>query len=102
MAQAVSSKARARADAPAFSLRSFIERLELEHPEQVVHVTEPVNPARFDVTAVLKHLELRRKYPLVVFDRPLDLHGRPGRYPIATNIYATRERCAIALGLGAE
>src|SRR5215469_10442738 len=83
----------------AFSLRSFIHRLEREHPEQVVHVTEPVNPARFDVTAVLKHLELRRKYPLVVFDRPLDLHGRPCPLPIATNLYATRERCAMALGL---
>src|SRR6266852_1937708 len=86
----------------AFSLRRFIQGLEREHPEQVVHVTEPVNPARFEVTAVLKHLELRRKYPLVVFDRPLDLHGRPSPLPIATNIYATRERCAMALGLPAQ
>lgn len=86
----------------AFSLRTFIERLEREHPEQVVHVTEPVNPARFEVTAVLKHLELRRKYPLVVFDRPLDLLGQPSPLPIATNIYATRERCAMALGLRPE
>jgi len=83
----------------AFSLRSFIERLEREHPDQVVHVTEPVDPARFEVTAVLKHLELRRKYPLVVFDRPLNLLGQPSLLPIATNIYATRERCAMALGL---
>lgn len=84
-----------------FSLRSFIDRLEREHPEQIVHVTEPVDPARFEVTAVLKHLELRRKYPLVVFDRPLDLRGQPSAMPIATNLYATRERCAIALGMRA-
>ncbi len=98
-----SSPTRAVPDSSAaFSLRSFIQRLEREHREQVVHVTEPVNPARFDVTAVLKHLELRRKYPLVVFDRPLDLLGRPSPLPIATNIYATRERCAMALGLRAQ
>jgi UbiD family decarboxylase len=84
-----------------FSLRAFIDRLEREHPEQVVHVTEAVDPARFEVTAVLKHLELRRKYPLVVFDRPLDLRGQPSAMPIATNLYATRERCAIALGMRA-
>lgn len=83
-------------------LRAFIEDLEREHPDQVIHVGEPVNPAAFEVTAVLKHLELRRKFPLVVFDRPLDLRGRPSPLPIATNIYATRERCAMALGLRAE
>ncbi len=83
-------------------LRAFLERLERVHPEQIVHVTETVDPARFDVTAVLKHLELRRKYPLVVFDHPLDLRGRPSPFPIATNIYATRARCALALGLEAK
>jgi UbiD family decarboxylase len=51
---------------------------------------------------VLRHLELRRKFPLVVFDRPLDLRGRPSASPVATNIYATRARCALALGLRAE
>ncbi len=83
-------------------LRSFIEMLECEHPEQVVHVTEPVDPAAFEVTAVLRHLELRRKFPLVVFDRPLDLTGASSAFPIATNIYATRERCALALGLAKD
>jgi 2,5-furandicarboxylate decarboxylase 1 len=83
-------------------LREFLGRLEREHPEQIVHVREAVDPARFDVTAVLRHLELRRKFPLVVFDRPLDLHGRPSAFPIATNIYATRARCALALGLRAQ
>ncbi len=80
-------------------LREFIAALEREQPGEVVHVTEPVDPARFEVTAVLKHLELRRRYPLVVFDKPLDLHGRVSPFPIATNIYATRQRCASALGL---
>jgi UbiD family decarboxylase len=81
------------------SLRSFLAALEKDHPEQIVHVTEPVDPARFEVTAVLEHLERRRKFPLVVFDRPCDLRGQASAFPIATNIYATRARCALALGL---
>ncbi len=84
---------------PALGLRAFLELLEREHPDQVVHVTEAVDPARFEVSAVLKHLELRRKFPLVVFDRPRDLFGRPSAFPIATNVYASRARCAFALGL---
>ena len=82
-------------------LRAFLGRLERDHPEHIVHVAEAVDPARFDVTAVLKHLELRRKFPLVVFDRPLDLRGRPSAFPVAANVYATRARCALALGLDA-
>ena len=81
------------------SLRAYLAQLEEEYPEWVVHVTKPVDPARFQVTAVLQQLEHRGRFPLVVFDRPLNLHGEPSAFPLATNIYATRERCAGALGL---
>ncbi|HLG69328.1 MAG TPA: UbiD family decarboxylase [Chloroflexota bacterium] len=84
------------------SLRTFLEELERDHPEWVVHVTEPVDPAKFEVTAVLQQLELRNQYPLVVFDRPLNLLGEVSELPIATNVYASRQRCAVALGLRPE
>lgn len=83
-------------------LRTFLADLERLAPADVVHVTEPVDPARFEVTAVLQKLEDLGKYPLVVFDRPLDLHGAPSAFPLITNVYATRERCARALGLPPE
>ena len=83
-------------------LREFVSFLEREHPHEVVHVTGAVDPAAFEVTAVLKHLELRDRYPLVVFDRPRDLQGRPSAFPIVTNVYASRARCALALGLPAS
>ena len=84
------------------SLQAFLARLEEEHPEWVVHVTKPVDPARFQVTAVLQQLEQRGRFPLVVFDRPLNLHGEISPFPLVTNIYAARERCAVALGLRAD
>jgi UbiD family decarboxylase len=37
-----------------------------------------------------------------VFEKPLDLNGNRSAMPVATNIYATRARCALALGLRAE
>src|SRR5437016_2816267 len=84
------------------SFLDFLLRLEEEAPAEVLHVTEPVNPERFEVTSVLQRLEDLGHYPMVVFDRPLDLFGNPSPYPIATNVYATRQRCALALGLTAE
>jgi len=84
------------------SLQAYLTQLERDHPEWVVHVTEPVDPAKFEVTAVLQQLELRDQYPLVIFDRPLNLLGQVCDFPIATNVYAGRQRCAVALGLRPE
>src|SRR3989442_4303183 len=96
MARAAFAPGDLAGDRLAGSLRDFIGMLEREHPDQIVHVGSPVNPAAFEVTAVLKQLELRRKYPLVLFERPLDLYGNESGFRLATNIYATRERCALS------
>jgi UbiD family decarboxylase len=87
------------AAAARLDLREYLDMLEETSPGDVVHVTEPVDPARYGVTAVLQKLEDVGKYPLVVFDRPLDLNGDACPFPIVSNVYATRERCAMALGL---
>jgi 2,5-furandicarboxylate decarboxylase 1 len=83
-------------------LRAYLSRLEHTHPEWVVHVEGPVDPARFGVTAVLQRLEDAGHFPLVVFDRPLNLKGEASAFPVVSNVYATRERCALALGLPSE
>ena len=84
------------------SLRSFLELLEKESPREMIRISRPVDPARFEVTAILKHLENRGKFPLVRFDQPKNLKGDVSPYPLLSNIFATRERCALALGLKPE
>ncbi|MDE3077808.1 MAG: UbiD family decarboxylase, partial [Chloroflexota bacterium] len=83
-------------------MRSYLGQLECEHPDWLVHVKGAVDPAAFGVTAVLQRLEDLDRFPLVVFDRPLNLLGEESRFPLATNVYASRERCAVALGLPGE
>jgi 2,5-furandicarboxylate decarboxylase 1 len=80
-------------------LRQFLAGLERDAPADVVHVAESVAPARFEATAVLRKLEQLGRYPLVIFDRPLDLRGEVSPFPLVSNVYATRERCARALGV---
>lgn len=92
----------APAAAPALDVRTFLAQLERDAPADLVHVTAEVDPSRFGVTAVLQKLEDLDRFPLVQFDRPLALNGEPAGFPLITNLYATRERCARALGLGPE
>lgn len=83
-------------------LKQFVDNLFEEHPSLILRVDEEMNPAEFDVTAVLQHLENRGKYPLVYFARCRNLKGEISPFPIVTNTYASRERCALALGLSPD
>ena len=80
------------------SLGSYLDRIRND-PAEFRTVSRTVNPLNFDVTAVLGQLNQRREYPTVQFNNPLDLHGKPSRFPIVTNLWGTRERCAEAIGL---
>jgi 2,5-furandicarboxylate decarboxylase 1 len=83
-------------------LRDFIDAIDRDHPDQIVHIDKPVDPAKFEVTAILQQLENEGRYPMAVFHQPLNLHGEVSEFPLVTNIYARRERCAMALGMARE
>lgn len=84
------------------SLRNFLELLERERPRDVLRIRKPVDPARYEVSAILKHLENRGKFPLVCFEQPKNVQGGASAFQLLSNVYASRERCARALGLPAE
>src|SRR5579885_825180 len=92
----------AKAHAAELSLANFLSKMEKESPGEVIRITRPVAPAEFEVSAILKHLENQGKFPLLVFEKPKDVQGRPSQLPLLSNIYATRERCAVAMGLKPE
>ncbi|HEY7657929.1 MAG TPA: UbiD family decarboxylase [Burkholderiales bacterium] len=86
-----------RARAPK-SLASYLDLIRGD-PAEFRTVSRTVNPLNFDVTGLLGVLNQRREYPTVQFNKPLDLHGKPSKFPLVTNLWATRERCAEAIGL---
>lgn len=83
-------------------LREFLSQLENRLPADLVRIERLVDPSRFEVTALLQHLENRRRFPSLLFDKALNLHGEPSSFPLLSNLFATRERCALALGLDPE
>ncbi len=84
------------------SLARFLHDLERDAPREQIRVSRPVDPARFEITAVLKHLENAGRFPLVRFEQAKDLTGAISPFPFLSNVYASRERCAMAMGLSRE
>jgi UbiD family decarboxylase len=82
-------------------LRAFLSALERDHPDQLVRVKRPVDVAKFELTALLTHLERQDKYPVLLCEQPLNLKGEVAPFPLLSNVFALRSRCAFALGLPA-
>ena len=80
------------------SLGTYLDLIRSD-PAEFRTVSRTVDPRNFDVTGLLGVLNQRREYPTVQFDNPLDQRGKPSPFPIVTNLWATRERCAEMVGL---
>ena len=84
-------------------LHSFIAELERDHPDDIIRVKKTVDPAKHEITAVMELLAQQRgRHPLGLFERPLNLKGQESEIPVLINAFATRERCAYALGVPRE
>ncbi|MDP2726092.1 MAG: UbiD family decarboxylase [Dehalococcoidia bacterium] len=83
-------------------LRSFISDLAEQLPEEMVQVKEEIEPANFEATALLQHLENAGKYPCVLWQRPRNLNGKFEGVQLIGNVFASRKRMALALGLPPE
>lgn len=76
-------------------LRSFLELLRLEHPNEILRIEKPVS-TKYEITAYCSRAS-RIGDPVLLFENVED-HGMP----IVTNLFATRERVAMMIGTTAE
>src|SRR5215208_3333434 len=83
-------------------LSGFISRISAEFPDQVVTVRRPVRASEYEVTAILQHLDDAGQYPMALFEQPINMLGEGSEFPIVSNVFGTRERCALALDLPPE
>jgi UbiD family decarboxylase len=73
-------------------LRSFLDLLKRKRPEDFVVVTREVDPAH-EITALVVKLEReQRRRPVLLFERV-----RGTRFPVLTNLHASRGRLALAV-----
>jgi len=73
-------------------LRSFLNELEAEEPDQILRVKKEVDP-HFEVTGVLAKLEKERKFPVVIFEKV-----KGSTLPVVTNVHADAGACSEPSG----
>ena len=72
-------------------LRGFIAALENRSPEDVVRIKKRISP-RYEMSAILTHLEKRKQFPLLCFD---NVEGNEA--PVVINAQASRKLMGFAL-----
>jgi 2,5-furandicarboxylate decarboxylase 1 len=78
------------------SLQSFLDDVRGLDPGYLLNVEEELDP-RFEISALLVKLDRAHKFPIVMFRRAKDIHGKPSRFPLLSNLFASRRLCALAL-----
>jgi UbiD family decarboxylase len=78
-------------------LRSYLDLLKRERPDDLVVVSREIDPA-YEITALVAKLERQaRRRPVLLFERV-----KGSRFPVLTNLHASRGRLALALGVAPE
>jgi UbiD family decarboxylase len=80
----------------AFTLRAFLDQVVADDKEALLRVTDPVN-LDYDVTALVMEMEKQGRDPVVWFDK---VGASP--FPVVANLFGTRRRYALALGVPPE
>ncbi|MGH7929409.1 MAG: UbiD family decarboxylase domain-containing protein, partial [Candidatus Binatia bacterium] len=81
------------------SLRTFLDDMRQEYPNEVVTISKTVNPSNYDVTAIVKHLGALKKFPILIFDQPLNLHGTLNDVKLLMCAENTQRKLQVALGV---
>ena len=82
-------------------LRAYIDLVRSALPDHYVRIDTRTDP-RFGVTAILGAFEERQKFPVVHFTDVLDMEGKPSKFTVLANLFASRDRLALAMGVPVE
>ena len=84
------------------SLRSFLADMRRAYPNEVVNISKPVNPLTYDITAIIKHLGALKKFPVLIFEHPLNARGQPTDMKVVMSAENSQKKIQVALGLPAQ
>jgi UbiD family decarboxylase len=84
------------------SLRTFLDDMRRTYPSEVVSVSKTVNPLAYDVTAIVKQLGALKKFPILVFENPLNARGEATDMKLVMSAETTQKKIQVALGVPAD
>src|SRR6516164_6283547 len=84
------------------SLRTFLNDMRRNYPTDVVSISKTVNPLNYDITAIVKHLDALKKFPVLIFEQPLNAHGRGTDMKLVIGAENSQKKIQVALGLASD
>ena len=84
------------------SLRTFLDDMRRAYPSEVVSIAKTVNPLSYDVTAIVKQLGALKKFPILIFEQPLNAHGHANDMKLVMSAENSQKKIQVALGIPAE
>jgi UbiD family decarboxylase len=84
------------------TLRTFLTDFRRTYPSEVVSIAKPVNPLTYDITAIVKQLGALKKFPVLIFEHPLNAHGQPTDMKVVMSSENSQKKIQVALGLPAD
>ena len=84
------------------SLRTFLDDMRRAYPSEVVSIAKTVNPLTYDVTAIVKQLGALKKFPVLIFEQPLNAHGHANDMKLVMSAENSQKKIQVALGIPAE
>lgn len=82
-------------------LAQFLNLIDRDFPELLLRIKEEVDPGRFEISSLLSLLEKGGQEKIVLFEKALSIEKK-GTMPLASNLFVSREACALALGLAPQ
>src|SRR5213082_3297992 len=79
------------------SLRTYISDLHREVPDELVCIDREVNPANYDCTAIIKHLDALKKFPVVIFENALGIDGKVSPVKLMLNAEISQSKAQLAM-----
>ena len=80
-------------------LRTFINDMKRILPNEVISIDKVVDPANFDCTAIIKHMDELKKFPVTIFEKPLNLNKEVGDVRFMLNAEISQSKIQVALGV---
>ena len=78
-------------------LRGYLDVVKRHKPDELQVVSRPIDPA-YEITALVVKLEKeRRRRPILLFE-----NVKGTKFPVVTNVHASRSRLALALNCAPE
>lgn len=79
-------------------LRRFLSEWGERYPSDVCWIKKPIS-VKYEITNLAAKLEKNNLFPALLIEKAVTAQGKESRFPVITNLVASRRRCAASLGI---